>query len=58
MFDEFLMIGLGEYFIKWVIGLLGDKIVFKNGELYLNGKWKVENYLLEGILIFWNLDLM
>lgn len=50
------MIGSGEHFIKRVIGLPGDKIAFKNGELYLNGKRKVENYLPEGTLTLWNPD--
>ncbi|MBC8931244.1 type I signal peptidase SipY, partial [Escherichia coli] len=37
VFDEPPMIGSGEHFIKRVIGMPGDKIAFKNGELYLNG---------------------
>ncbi|ECC2022432.1 type I signal peptidase SipY [Listeria monocytogenes] len=56
VFDEPPMIGSGEHFIKRVIGLPGDKIAFKNGELYLNGKRKVENYLPEGTLTLWNPD--
>ncbi|AHI55769.1 type I signal peptidase SipY [Listeria ivanovii] len=56
VFDEPPMIGTGEHFIKRVIGVPGDEIAFKNGELYLNGKRKVESYLPEGTLTLWNPD--
>lgn len=39
----------GKYFIKRVIGIPGDKIEFKNGELYLNGKKHPESYLADGM---------
>lgn len=39
----------GKYFIKRVIGIPGDKIEFKNGELYLNGKRHPETYLADGM---------
>lgn len=56
VFNEPPMIGTGEHFIKRVIGVPGDKISFKNGELYLNGKRKVESYLPDGTLTLWNPD--
>ncbi|WP_099221393.1 type I signal peptidase SipY [Listeria costaricensis] len=39
----------GSYFIKRVIGLPGDEIAFKNGELYVNGKRHDETYLADGM---------
>ncbi|MCD2256151.1 signal peptidase I [Agrilactobacillus fermenti] len=35
----------GDYYIKRVIGLPGDKIVYKDDTLYINGKAKDEPYL-------------
>lgn len=46
MFDAPVSTGdEGKYFIKRVIGVPGDKIEFKNGALYVNGKKKNESYL-------------
>ncbi|EUJ27377.1 signal peptidase I [Listeria floridensis FSL S10-1187] len=39
----------GKYFIKRVIGVPGDKIEFKEGILYLNGKKQSESYLADGM---------
>lgn len=39
----------GKYFIKRVIGIPGDRIEFKDGELYLNGEKHPETYLADGM---------
>ncbi len=37
----------GEYIIKRVIGLPGDKVEYRNNKLYINGKYVEENYTRE-----------
>ena len=37
-----------EYLIKRVIGLPGEKIMYEDGKLYINGKYVKENYEHEG----------
>lgn len=37
----------GEFYIKRVIGMPGDKVSFKNDQLYINGQKKSEPYLAD-----------
>jgi signal peptidase I len=41
--------GLGSSLIKRIIGLPGEKIKIENGDVYINGKKLVENYLKDGM---------
>lgn len=43
-FDIVVVDNPDEYLIKRVIGLPGDKIVYKNNKLYVNGKYIKENF--------------
>lgn len=48
---EIIIFPVGEdnkLYIKRVIGLPGDVITIKNGEVYINGKVDAQNYTLDG----------
>ena len=47
-FDIVVVKAPGELIIKRVIGLPGEKIMYEDGKLYINGKYVKENYEHEG----------
>ena len=50
--------GTTKDLVKRIIGVAGDKVVIKDGKVYLNDKLLDETYLSEGMDTTWDVDIV